>query len=211
MITHNGKNLLASGSDRGCSTIVLWDLSTYTIRLRLTGHTGAVTSIVDLQDNRSLISGSYDKTLNVYSLNEGKILYNLPVNKTQVTNILLNSNGSKMVSCGLDNSLSVWKIVRNASHIVETIFLERIIENNTLISAIVASVVTPELVYLGAKDGKIKLINIDQGDAYKIYNVCNNAVVEIAAVERQNKSGICYAIQSTPSSSSGPATKRTRE
>jgi len=56
----------------------------------------------------------------------------------------------------------------------------------------VASVVTPELVYLGAKDGKIKLINIDQGDAYKIYNVCNTSIVEMVAIERQNKSGINF-------------------
>jgi hypothetical protein len=42
---------------------------------------------------------------------------------------------------------------------------------------------------LGAKDGKIKLINIERGDAFKIYNVCNTSVVEIVAIERQNKSG----------------------
>lgn len=128
MVTNNGKTYLASGSDRGCSSIVLWDIGSWNMRIKISGHSGAVTSILDLHDNRSLISGSYDKTINVYNLNnEGKILYSLPVNKTQVTNILMNSNGTKLVSCGLDNSLSVWKVVRSSGHVVETIFLERII------------------------------------------------------------------------------------
>lgn len=46
-----------------------------------------------------------------------------------------------------------------------------------MICSIVASVVQPELVFLGTKDGKIKLLNIDRGDAYKTYGVCNNAVI----------------------------------
>jgi len=66
-----------------------------------------------------MISGSYDKTINVYNLNnEGRILYNLPVNKTSVTAIILNSNASKMVSCGLDDTLNVWQIVRGSGRVV---------------------------------------------------------------------------------------------
>jgi len=40
----------------------------------------------------------------------------------------------------------------------------------------------PELVFLGTKDGKIKLINIERGEAYKTYNVCNNAVIEMVVL-----------------------------
>ena len=39
-------------------------------------------------------------------------------------------------------------------------FLEREIQNNTMICSITASVLNPDLVFLGTKDGKIKLINI---------------------------------------------------
>lgn len=132
--------------------------------MKIESHKAAVTAIVDLQDNRSLISGSYDKNINIYNLNsEGKILYNLPVNKTPVTAILLNCNGSKMISCGLDDSVNVWQVVRGASRVVETMFLERIIQNNTMICSLVASLIQPDIVFLGAKDGKIKLINIDRG------------------------------------------------
>lgn len=72
------------------------------MKMRIESHKAAVTAIVDLQDGRSMVSGSYDKTINVYDLgSDGKILYNLPVNKASVTAILMNSTGSKMISCGL--------------------------------------------------------------------------------------------------------------
>jgi len=69
IVSNNGKKYLASGSDHGCSAIVLWDISTWNMRMRIEYHKAAVTAILDLQDNRSLISGSYDKTINVYNLN----------------------------------------------------------------------------------------------------------------------------------------------
>jgi hypothetical protein len=164
LVVNNGKKYLASGSDHGCSSIVLWDTATWNMRMRIESHRAAVTSILDLQDNRSLISGSYDKTINVYNLNnEGRVLFNLPVNKTSVTALLLNCTGNKLVSCGLDDSLNVWQVVRGAGRAVETLFLERIIQNNTMICSLVASVLQPDLVLLGAKDGKVKLINIDRG------------------------------------------------
>jgi WD40 repeat protein len=190
LIVNNGKKYLASGSDHGCSSIVLWDITTWNMRMRIESHKAAVTAIVDLQDNRSMVSGSYDKTINVYNLNsEGKILYNLPVNKTSVTGILLNCTGSKMISCGLDDTLNVWQIVRGPNRLVETMFLERIIQNNTTICSLIASTIKPDIVLLGAKDGKIKLINTDRGEAYKTINSCNNAVIEMAVIERKSKPG----------------------
>lgn len=126
MIINNGKRYLASGSDFGCSSIVLWDILTWNMRMKIENHKAAISAIVDLNDNRSLISGSYDKSINIYNLNsEGKMLFNLPINKTAVTSILLNCNNSKMISCGLDDlSINVWQIVRdNGNRYVETMFL----------------------------------------------------------------------------------------
>lgn len=190
LVNYNGKKYLTSGSDHGCCSIVLWDTTTWNMRMKIEYHKAAVTAIVDLLDNRSLVSGSYDKTINVYNLNEeGKMLFNLPVNKTSVTAVLLTCNGNKLITCGLDDTVSVYQIMRGASRQVETMFLEREIQNNTMICSIVASMLNPELVFLGTKDGKIKLINIERGEAYKIYNVCNNAVIEMVVVERQTKPG----------------------
>lgn len=150
-----------------------------------------MTSIVDLQDNRSIVSGSYDKTINVYDLNsEGRVAFNLPVNKTSVTALLLNCSGSKLISCGLDDSLNIWQVVRGAGRIVETVFLERIIQNNTMICSLAASALCPDLVLLGAKDGKLKLINIDRGEAYKTLACTPSALIELVAIERKSKPGM---------------------
>lgn len=35
LVTHNGKKYLASGSDHGCSSIVLWDTNTWNIRMKI--------------------------------------------------------------------------------------------------------------------------------------------------------------------------------
>jgi WD40 repeat protein len=206
LVNHNGKKYLASGSDHGCSSIVLWDTLTWNRKMKIEYHKAAVTAIVDLQDNRSLVSGSYDKAINVYNLNEdGKMMFNLPANRASVTAVILNSNGNKLITCGLDDTLSVHQIIRGANRQVETIFIEREIQNNTMICSIVASVLNPDLVFLGTKDGKVKLINIDRGEAYKIYNVCSNAVIELVAVERQSKPGTPLLMKNYPWWSAGPA------
>jgi len=56
-------------------------------------------------------------------------------------------------------------------------FLERIIQNNTMICSILTSILQPDIVFLGTKDGKVKFINIDKGELYKTHNVCNTAVI----------------------------------
>lgn len=81
--------------------------------MKIENHKAAVTAILDLQDNRSLISGSYDKTINLYNLNnEGQILFDLPGNRTSVTAILMNCNGNKLITCGLDDSICIYQIIR---------------------------------------------------------------------------------------------------
>lgn len=68
MVNCLNRQYLASGSDHGCSSICLWDMGTWNMVSRLEGHKAAVTAIVDLDDNQSIISGSYDKRLNIYNL-----------------------------------------------------------------------------------------------------------------------------------------------
>lgn len=60
-----------------------------------------------------MISGSYDKKLCVYSFHEQRLKYTLPSNKSSVTALTMNNNGSKLISCCLENNaLNIWQIVR---------------------------------------------------------------------------------------------------
>lgn len=45
--------------------------------------------------------------------------------------------------------------------------MERKIQNDVLICSMVASALQNDLVVLGTKDGKIKMINVEKGEAYK--------------------------------------------
>lgn len=93
-------------------------------------------------------------------------MYNLPANQTSVTGAIINKNGTKVITCGLDKSLNVWQVSRNGGK-VETLFLERKIQNDVLICSMVASASQNDLVVIGTKDGKIKMINVDKGESYK--------------------------------------------
>lgn len=48
MVQSYGKQYLGSGSDHGCNCVILWDISSWSLALKLEGHKAAVTSIVDL-------------------------------------------------------------------------------------------------------------------------------------------------------------------
>lgn len=113
VINRKGKTWLASGSDLGCSSIALWDTQTWTLQLHLFSHKAAVTSIADLLDGRSLISGSYDRNIHVYDLDQqGQLSFTLTANKVAVSEIVISCDGGRAVSCGLDDSLHVWQILR---------------------------------------------------------------------------------------------------
>jgi WD40 repeat protein len=67
-INESGKTkMLVSGSDVGCSTLIFWDINTWTIKSKIHAHSAAITSIVDLGDGQTLVSGSYDKLINIYN------------------------------------------------------------------------------------------------------------------------------------------------
>lgn len=59
--------MLVSGSDVGCSTLIFWDVNSWTIKSKIHAHSAAITSIVDLKDGQTLVSGSYDKLINIYN------------------------------------------------------------------------------------------------------------------------------------------------
>lgn len=63
-----GQTYLASGSDIGCSKIIIWDILSWQPLERFENHKAAVTAIIDLQDNSHILSGSYDKKINVYNV-----------------------------------------------------------------------------------------------------------------------------------------------
>lgn len=116
-IKNQSGDILASGSDNGCGSVVLWDSKSWQILSKIQAHEAAVTSIVDLEDGRTIATGSYDKKINIFSMakNQKIIVLN---NRASVTGMVMTSDRSRLVSSGLDKSITIWTIIRkNGVHI----------------------------------------------------------------------------------------------
>jgi WD40 repeat protein len=97
---------LASGSDHGCSSIIIWDTSDWSIISKMQNHSAAVTSIVDLGDGQTIISGSYDKKINIYNYKTSTLIESVKENKSSVFSLVLNSSKTKLVAGVLDNGMN---------------------------------------------------------------------------------------------------------
>lgn len=104
-------DLLASGSDNGCGSVILWDIKSWQMSSKIQAHEAAVTSIVDLSDGRHIATGSYDKKINIFSMTRNQRMLSLN-NRTSVTGMVMTLDKSRLVASGLDKSVSVWAIVR---------------------------------------------------------------------------------------------------
>lgn len=98
--TSPSNTYLASGSDHGCCCLILWDIRTWTICSRIQAHVAAVTSIVDLDDGEHLLTGSYDKKINLFNHRRGEVVSSYS-NKSGVTCMVLTSDKQRVVSSGL--------------------------------------------------------------------------------------------------------------
>jgi WD40 repeat protein len=108
----NGDVFLASGSDHGCSSLILWDIRSWSIQSKIQAHVAAVTAIVDLEDGRHIATGSYDKKIAIYSMIKNQVVLTLNNNKSSVTGMVINADKTRLVTSGLDKTLSVWSIIR---------------------------------------------------------------------------------------------------
>lgn len=58
-----------------------------------------------------------------------------------------------------------------------------------MICSFVGSLIQDNLMYIGTKNGEVRLIDIEKGKAYKTLNCCNNAIIEMLVIERKSKPG----------------------
>ena len=104
---------MASGSDHGCSSVIIWDVEKMRRIEKFQNHKAAVSAILDLKDHQHIMSGSYDKKLNIYNVESRKFEYTLPANKTEITGAVINKSGRKVVTCGLqDRNIHIWQVSR---------------------------------------------------------------------------------------------------
>ena len=197
LIQDNGRTLLASGSDHGCSSIILWDTQSWNIVSKMQHHTAAVTSIVDVGDGQTLISGSYDKKINIYNYKTSTLKESIKDNKSSVFSLVLNNSKTKLIAGVLDagmNGMYVYGIRYGANNTVEGLTMERFIQNNNVICSMAASSLKSDLVVTGCKDGKVKLWNTTTGECAKTLSVNRVPIIELVLIERASNVGKYYII-----------------
>jgi WD40 repeat protein len=103
--------LVSSGGDHGCSTLIVWDTKNWSIRSKVQLHSAAVTCIVDLQDSTALATASYDRKINIFSYRKGSVLLTATC-KAGIACMALSSDKHRLISTALDSSIAVWRISR---------------------------------------------------------------------------------------------------
>lgn len=63
------KVLLTGGSEEECS-ILVWDIETSQLLKKLSGHSHLISSIIDLNDNSSIATGSFDSKIAIWDLSD---------------------------------------------------------------------------------------------------------------------------------------------
>lgn len=105
----NFGSFFVSGGDNGCNSFIIWDADVWKIRRKISGaHTAAVSCIIDLQDGASFATGSYDKSIQIYNYKLGGASFNLTSNRSAVSALAWNQQSKKMVSAGLDQTVTIW-------------------------------------------------------------------------------------------------------
>lgn len=175
--------LLASGSDNGCGSVILWDPRTWQMVSKVQAHEAAVTSIVDLEDGKHIATGSYDKKINIVSMSRSQKMQTVS-NKASVTGMVMTSDKQRLVTSGLDKSITVYSIVRK-NGVVDSIVGERVITNEELVCQLQPSLLRPEIVFCAGRDGTLRVMNILTGLVEKSYTVNANSLIELVAIERE--------------------------
>lgn len=134
-----------------------------------------------------MISGSYDKKINLYNIKDSTLLYSLPNNKSPVAAMVMNASKNKLISTGLDGKIYVWNITRGNNGIVESINSEKILTNDQVICSLNCSLLRPSLIVTGTMDGKIKFWDINSGEVEKVLVVNDGPIVELLILEREAK------------------------
>lgn len=80
------------------------------LRRTLDGHVDIVKAIAISPDGQILASGSYDKTIKLWSLRTGELIHTLTAHTNRVTCIAISSDGEILASGSEDRTIKLWSL-----------------------------------------------------------------------------------------------------
>jgi WD40 repeat protein len=76
----------------------------------LTGHTEAIRSLAWSPDSSKLVSGSVDRTLRVWDVAQGKMLYVITGHMGPVRSVAWSPDGKYVASGSEDTTINIWQM-----------------------------------------------------------------------------------------------------
>jgi WD domain, G-beta repeat len=76
----------------------------------LEGHTSIVMSVAFSSDNTRIVSASYDKTIRIWSVSDGKCLHTLKGHTSTVMSVAISSDNTRIVSGSDDQTIRIWSV-----------------------------------------------------------------------------------------------------
>jgi len=104
----DGEILAAGGGLFAGGDITLWNVATRHQRATLTGHTASVWSLLFSHDGKTLVSGSWDKTVKLWDVATGRESRTLAEHASRVAAVALSPDGAMLATGDYDGLLTLW-------------------------------------------------------------------------------------------------------
>lgn len=102
-------------------SVKLWNMNSLTNIKSLKGHTANILSCAFSNDNKTILSGSADKTIRIWNVIDRVCIGILEGHKYGVTSVSFNFDSTKIVSGSIDTTVKVWDVVWNENNFEENI------------------------------------------------------------------------------------------
>lgn len=117
----NPNTIVTSSRDK---KIIVWELTpegeTYGYaRKALSGHNAAVSDVVLSSDGAYALSGSWDKTLRLWDLNQGKSIRSFISHKSDVFSVGFSADNRQIISAGRDKTIKLWNTLGECKYTIE--------------------------------------------------------------------------------------------
>jgi WD40 repeat protein len=105
---------LASGGDGGDKTVRIWSLADQS-SLLFKGHSdwfGGVSGVAFHPNGRLILSGSKDKTIKIWDINQAQDIMTLTDHTDEVNSVAISPNGKILASGSKDKTLKLWDLAK---------------------------------------------------------------------------------------------------
>jgi len=134
------------------------------------GHSGEVSSVAVTPDGQHLVSGSRDRTINIWDLKTGKLIHILEDHSSSVLSVAVTPDGQHIVSGSYDTTIKIWDFKTGA--------LIHTLEGHS--GGVSSVAVTPDGQHLVSGGSTIKITDLKTGALIHTLEGHSNSVNSLA-------------------------------